>query len=188
MKTTLFVLFLVFNCFILSAQGVFSTSANLALEKVIQDYPNKFENIKGGLVGQKIGGSDYESIVQIPGALSCRIQYGNATPESVCWKAEILKSNNFTEASSRYKQLFDQLNNSLIRVETEKPFILNANFQPPQVAKAFQTISFSMLPYTAGLKKIKVDLSLEKQAQYWVIFLIIHDGPMVDESSIVSQN
>ena len=36
------------------SQGVFNNTTNSALQKVIEDYPNKFSNIKGDLLGENI--------------------------------------------------------------------------------------------------------------------------------------
>src|SRR6202000_3447049 len=53
-----------------SAQGVFSNKTQVILEKVIQDYPNHFYNIKGDLISQALQASRYKSTLQLPGAQS----------------------------------------------------------------------------------------------------------------------
>ena len=49
-----------------TAQGVFSNQTNAALQRVIEDYPNRFKNIKGDLLQESNSSGDYQSKVQIP--------------------------------------------------------------------------------------------------------------------------
>src|SRR5690606_26807914 len=69
MKNVTYLLLFFFVTQLTTAQGVFSNQTNVALQKVIEDFPNHFRNIKGDLIENN--GSDYKSKVEMPGAINC---------------------------------------------------------------------------------------------------------------------
>ena len=83
----------------LSAQGVFSNRTQVVLEKVIQDYPNHFYNIKGELISQAMQSSRYKSTLQLPGAQSTVITVSSHTQG---WSCVVLETKRFKEASDRF--------------------------------------------------------------------------------------
>ena len=66
MKNVTNLLLFFFLTQIAAAQGVFSNQTNVALQRVIEDFPNHFRNIKGDLITDN-NGSDYKSKVEMPG-------------------------------------------------------------------------------------------------------------------------
>jgi hypothetical protein len=160
-----------------SAQGVFSNHTSAAIEKVIQDYPNQFINIRGALLLQNQQTADYQSSIQIPGALSCQvIKYNSTQKEGVCWKAKLFQTSNFNEAKEKYRELYNQIRNSIVRVEGEKPYILNGQYEIPTEKKNIHSVVFSMLPSTGQMQKLKVQLTLVQHGSTWKIGLMVYDG------------
>ncbi len=52
MRSTLITLALLLNAtWLFSLDDVFSNKTNVALEKVIRDFPNRFHNIRGDMIG-----------------------------------------------------------------------------------------------------------------------------------------
>jgi hypothetical protein len=175
MKTAGLVLLLLLSLQ-LSAQSVFTNNTNSAIEKVIRDYPYQFKNIRGSLLLENRQTSNYQSIIQIPGALSCVISRSNLSDkEAMCWKAELFESDNFQEAKSRYKELYSQIRNSIVKIEGEKPYILNGQYEAPNEGKRFHSVVFSMLPAVGEMQKLKVELLLTQRGQLWKIGLVIYD-------------
>ncbi|HEY0677175.1 MAG TPA: hypothetical protein VGD17_02770 [Chitinophagaceae bacterium] len=159
-----------------SAQGVFSNHTNAAIEKVIQDYPNQFKNIRGALLLQNQHTADYNSIIQIPGAISCIVVKPNSSKtDAVYWKAELLETNSFNEARSKYKELYNQIRNSIVRIRGEKPYILSGQYEMPVEKKRFQTVVFNMLPSVGEMRKLKVQLLLLRQGSSWKLSVIVFD-------------
>ena len=69
------------------AQDVFSNKTNMALQKVIEDYPNKFRNIIGNKITSNSHVTDYQSKVDVPGAMNSVItQHNNSKSEVYSWK------------------------------------------------------------------------------------------------------
>ncbi len=182
---TLFVLTLLSTG--LKAQGVFTNQTNGALEKVIQDYPNKFKNIKGSLLNANQQEEEYRSSIIIPGALATSvIQYNMPEGHAVCWQSTLYATHTFDDASIKFRELFSQIKNTIIKMEGERPVILNGKFEIPAEDKKTTTVYFDILPASSATMKIKVDLTLEKTAGSWKIVLSVYDKSRKEGEAIVS--
>lgn len=158
-----------------SAQGVFTNQTNLAIEKVIQDYPNQFKNITGALLLEKQQTADYQSSIQIPGAVSCQVIKYNAGRKESYWRAELLQTGRFDDAKKLYKDIYNQIRNSIVKIEGEKPYILNGQYDVPDERKGFHSVVFNMLPSVGQMQKLKVELSLVQHAAEWRVVIVVHD-------------
>ena len=168
-------LILLLVCLNVSAQGVFTNQTNSAIEKVIQDYPNQFRNITGVLLMEKQQTADYQSNIQIPGALSCQVIKYNASKKELCWRAELLQTEKFEDARLLYKDIYNQIRNSIVKIEGEKPYILNGQYEIPDERKRFHSVVFNMLPSVGEMQKLKVQLSLVQVASVWKVVVVVHD-------------
>ena len=168
-------LLLVFSNLSLS-QSVFSNQTNIVLEKVIQDYPNKFRNIKGALLINNPQASDYTSNITIPGSLSCIVtEYSSTKKDVVGWRAELFESEEFDDANKQYKDVFNQIKNTIVKIDGEKSYILSGHFQTPDERKRYHSTFFTLIPSSGQLQKIKVELVLQYQIPLWKISLSIYD-------------
>src|SRR3954462_15146437 len=74
MRRTLITLALLLNAtWLFSQDDVFSNKTNIALEKVIRDFPNRFHNIRGDMIAQHAQVVEYKSTIPVPGASYCSI-------------------------------------------------------------------------------------------------------------------
>jgi hypothetical protein len=158
----------------LSAQGVFSNKTQVVLEKVIQDYPNHFYNIKGELISQALQTSRYRSTLQLPGAESTVITVSSGSRGSD-WSCVVLDTKSFTEARDRFAAIYGQLSNSIITAGGQKTFILSGQYETPAEDKKSTSIVFSLLPGVGEMKKIKVELMLRQENSGWKILLSVDD-------------
>src|SRR5450432_1665044 len=111
------------------AQGVFSNQTNNTLEKVVQDYPSQFKNIKGELVSSRPGLAEYKSTITIPGAVSTTIiQSAVSHKQIVSWQSVLYTGNEFNAAKSRFEELFKQIKNTIIKPEGQKPVIIDGEY------------------------------------------------------------
>jgi hypothetical protein len=176
MKTAILALLMV-TCFVETrSQSVFSNGTNSAIERVIQDYPNKFGNIKGALISENAQGTNYESNVKIPGSLSCTISQTSFTNKKfLSWRSELFVASSFSEASDKYSELFKQIKNSVIKLQGAKPYILNGQYATPDQGKNFQSVILNLLPAAGELQNVKVEIAMESQGGKWKIMLAIYD-------------
>lgn len=164
------------------AQGVFANKTNAALEKVIQDYPNRFRNIKGEMIVQNPQTTEYRSTVDIPGSSSCTVTRYNSTKNEVYgWACTIFETDDFEIVKSKYREIFGQIKNTIIKMEGQKTFILNGHYEIPTEEKKFTTILFDLLPAVGEMKKLKVELTLQYQISGWKISLNVYDRDRKDE-------
>lgn len=164
------------------AQGAFSNNTSAGLEKVIQDYPNRFKNIKGDVIVNNPQATEYKSTVQIPGAFSCVVtRYSAAKNDAYSWGCTLMKTEDFNTAKNKFKEIFGQIKNSIIRIQGEKPFILNGQYEVPSEDKKFTTVIFELLPSVGEMKKVKVDLSLQYEITGWKILLSVYDLDRKDD-------
>lgn len=187
MKNTLFIFLLVFFGAGLSAQGVFNNQTNGALEKVIQDYPNQFKNIRGELLESNQRSAQYKSNIAIPGSVSTTVtQYAVADKHMVSWQTTIYATSQFDDAKKRFKELYGEIKNTIIKLDGEKPVILNGQYEMPTEEKKYTTVLFDLLPATGLTQKLKIDLMLEKVNSEWKIVLSVYDKERKQGEAIVS--
>jgi hypothetical protein len=163
--------------FVLPAQSAFTNQTHTALQKVINDYPNHFKNIRGQVIGSNPQSTDYTSTVQIPGSLQTVItKYSSDDDEEIySWKCIMLESEDFTVATKKYKEIYDQIKNSIIKLDGNKPFILNGTYVDPTEEKRFTASPFTLVPASGDLKKLKVELTLEYLVTEWKLSVLVYD-------------
>jgi hypothetical protein len=188
MRSTLITLALLLNAaWLFSQDDVFSNKTNVALEKVIRDYPNRFHNIKGDMISQHAQVAEYKSTISVPGASYCSIwKYNVANNELYNWNCTTFNSPNFMQARAKFKEVYDQIENTIIKIEGQKPFILNAQYLTPTELHNMNTISFELLPLTREMKNLKIDLSLDKESNIWKVKLSVYEGERMINSSMAA--
>ncbi len=189
MRSTILTLALLLNAaWLFSQDDVFSNKTNAALEKVIRDYPNRFHNIRGEQISQHSQGTEYKSTISVPGASYCSIwKYNVANSDLYTWNCITFNSSNFMQARVKFKEVYDQIENTIIKIEGQKPFILNAQYRTPTELHAMNAISFELLPLTDEMKNLKVDLSLEKESNTWKVKLNVYEGTKMSSATAAVQ-
>ncbi|HSC36637.1 MAG TPA: hypothetical protein VLD19_02150 [Chitinophagaceae bacterium] len=169
------------------AQGVFTNQTNGALERVIQDYPNQFKNIKGDLLTSNPREAEYKSVVTIPGSESSVVtQYTGADKHIVSWQAILYSSTDFDKAENKFKSLYGEIKNTIVRLEGERPVILNGKYETPEEGRNTTTVAFDILPSTGPTRQLKVDLALQKNNRRWVVVLSVYDKDRKEEQVVAN--
>ena len=178
MRSTILTLAFLLNAvWLFSQEDVFSNKTNVALEKVIRDYPNRFHNIRGDMISQHEQMSEYKSTISVPGASYCSIlKYSVANNDVYNWNCTTFNSPNFMQARAKFKEIYDQIENTIIKIEGQKPFILNAQYRTPTELHNFNSVNFELLPTVEEMRNLKVDLSLEKESNIWKVKLSVYEG------------
>jgi len=168
----------------LTAQGVFSNKTQSVLEKVIQDYPNHFYNIKGELISKAQKTAEYKSTLQLPGSPSCMVVFtaaGGATAsDGYSWTCTVLETESFEKARERFHDIYGQVSNSIVTSGAQKTFILTGQYEDPVVDKRSTRVVFSLLPGVGEMKKLRVELLLQHEDAGYRILLTVNDhDPML---------
>ncbi len=157
-------------------QGVFNNQTNNVLEKVVQDFPKQFRNIKGELVSTSAGQAEYTSAISIPGALSTNIIQTSANHnQALCWQTVLYAGTGFDNAKKRFEELFNQIKNTIVKPEGGKAAIVNGFYIDPVERNTFTTIQFDLLPAQASLEKVNIDMLLKNTGHQWKIVLSVYD-------------
>jgi hypothetical protein len=188
MKNTCLLLFLFCFCFSCCAQGVFSNQTNSTLEKVVKDYPSQFKNIKGEQLSSSGGSIEYKSIVAIPGAVSTVITQSVAAHKAVVsWQSVLYEANTFSAARGRFEELFNQIKNTIVKPEGGKAAIINGMYIDPPENNTFTTIQFDLLPATAAMQQVCIDLVLRNTGKQWKIVLNVYDRDMRNMEALTAR-
>lgn len=162
---------------LLAQDDVFSNKTNQALEKVIRDYPNRFHNIKGDAISGQASPAEYKSVVIVPGATSCSVvKYTSSGSDAYSWNCTITRTKDFIAARTRFKDIYEQIENSIIKIDGQKPFILSGQYRTPTEMRDMNMISFELLPATGDMKSLRIELLLEKSNALWRVRLNVYDG------------
>jgi len=181
MKNSLAILFLLFG-FQSFSQGVFNNTTNSAIQKVIEDYPNKFDNIKGDQIAVKNEAIDYRSKIEIPGASHNIITHLTVANNSLySWKSQLFESSSFESARDKFKEAFNNIKNTIVKIEGMPAFILNGKFEQPSESKKTTTVHFQLLPANADMQKLKVTLSMVQSANEWKLILAVSEQDLGSE-------
>ena len=156
------------------AQSVFSNSTNAALKMVIEDYPNHFSNIKGDPVSTYEPAVNYRSKVIIPGAVNCMLTE-HKTNETFSWNCELFSSADFQKTKARFSDLYSEIHNTIIKLDGQKPVILNGRFETPEKDRKQTTIYFHFLPNTGIIQKLHVEMQLRSEEGVYKILLQVYE-------------
>ena len=184
--TVLFIFFI----FSLSAQVIpVKNALQTDIAKVVGDYPNGFKNISGEQTMDNPQTIEFESKVSVKEAIKCRvIKYSSNTKDIYSWEAEMIRTDDFEEASKKFKSIYNSLHLLSVNIDGT-----NAVFKGDYV-KPTESIKFTVVVFDAGdktpeLKKLKISLSIESEMLDWVIKIKVYEkeredkdrGPQKDE-------
>lgn len=102
------------------------------------------------------------------------------TKKEYSWSSKLFTSPDFDKAKSKFSELYQQLHNTIIKFEGEKPVILNGLFEMPDKARQQTSIFFHFLPATGVVQKLKVELVLQYTGEVWNISLMVYEPQEVD--------
>ncbi|MBS1947965.1 MAG: hypothetical protein JST47_09375 [Bacteroidetes bacterium] len=169
------------------AQGAFSNSTSATLEKVIQDYPNRFKDIKGDVIIQNPQTTEYQSKVHVPGSSSCIVtHYSSSKNDVYSWGCTLLKTEDFNTAKNKFREIFNQIKNSIIKLNGNKPYILNGQYESPTEDKKFTTVIFELIPAVGEMKAVKINLSLQYLVTEWKLSLSVYDQAIKDSDQVIA--
>ncbi|HET6996258.1 MAG TPA: hypothetical protein VFI06_14795 [Chitinophagaceae bacterium] len=185
-KTLALLTIFLFSFNLIHAQIKLFPGSNFALDlkKVIEDYPNHFENITGDLIVQNPQSTDYQCNFRVNGAEECTITKYSGKKEPVnSWQALMLTTDNFETARKKYRALYNELNNL-----QKGSMHLKGEYDSPAEEKKFTSVLFSFDPPTESIKKLKVELVLEAEGMDWKVRVLVYDRNREDDEKGETQD
>lgn len=174
-----------FSFFKTDAQLLFKPNAAVqqALQKVITDFPNRLQNITGGLIQENVESSDYNSKVVFPGTESCTItQYKSQKNKNRSWQAVLPEVDNFAAAKKQYRDLFLQVKNLGIQLPgNTKPIKAKGDYDEPTEQKKFAGSIFRINNEEGIYKDVKLEVALHYIITGWQVSIYVYDKKEDDE-------
>lgn len=153
-----------------------ASSITADVKKIIDDYPNHFENVMGELVIQNPQSSDYRCNINLNGAEESVITRYSGKRNTISWRAVLLTTESFGEAKRKYNDIYNQLNNLVLR-----SMRLKGRYESPAEEKKFSSVILAFDPADESISKLKVEVVLEAEQMEWKVKLLIYDRDREDE-------
>lgn len=179
----LFVSILLVNSFSVSAQ--FKLPINNALrsdfQKIISSYPQHFEGVRGNIINQNPQSIEYVSNIKLGNAEECMvIKYSSGLKPVYSWQGLMFRSEDFEEASKKYKSLFNQLRGLNI-FYVEDQYTLRGEFEEADESRKFTTSLLMPVAPPEPLKKLKIEVALQFEFPEWKVNLLVYEKEREDD-------
>lgn len=167
------------------AQLLFKPNAAVqqALRGVLNDFPNRLQNITGALIQDNVESSDYSCTINFPGTESCTItQYKSKKNKNRSWQAVLPEVDNFAAAKKQYRDLFLQVKNMSLRLPgNTKTITTKAMYDEPKEEKKFAGSIFRIGNDDELYKDVKIEVALQYIITGWQVSVYVYDKKEDDE-------
>jgi hypothetical protein len=178
-KTLAFLTIFFFSFTLVNAQLKVISAGTIAadVKKVIDDYPNHFDNLLGDQVIQNPQSTDYQCNFKVNGAEESIItRYSGRRNTVSSWYAVMLTTESFSEAKRKFNSLYSQLNNLSV-----KSMRLKGIYESPVEEKKFTSVVLSFDNADESMKKLKVEVVMEADQMEWKVKLLVYDRDREDD-------
>jgi hypothetical protein len=153
----------------------------------VRDFPNRFHNIKGDVIAQRAQTVEYKSTIQVPGSSSCVVtKHVVPNNDSYSWSCTAFITKDFAAAKNKYKEIYEQIANTIIKVDGQKPFIISGQYRTPYEERKLTSVLFELLPAVGDMKKLKIELDLQYVVSEWKVTLNVYDSDHKDDQATAS--
>lgn len=151
------------------------------IQKVVDDYPHRFEKIKGAVLHKNPQSTEYISLLLPAGAEESLVVEYSATDKAIySWQALMLTTESFEEASKKYKWLYHQLKGLNVTYVADQ-YTLRGNYDSPNEERKFFVSTLAPAAPPLALKKLQVDVSMNFEFPEWKVQLLIYEKEKEDE-------
>lgn len=151
------------------------------LKKVVADYPNQFEHLKGELIAENPQTSEYHCTLTVSGAEESHITRYSSRKNICSWEALMLTTDNFEKARQKYRSLFQQLNNLSADIGQAKHIRFRGNYEAPAEEKKFSSVIFEADPSAGNHGPLRLELALQfHEPMEWKVRILLYDRERED--------
>jgi hypothetical protein len=113
-----------------------------------------------------------------------RNKYSSITKDIYSGEAEMLKTDDFEEASRKFQAIFNSLQHLSVNVNDTNAVFKGVYVKPVESIK-FTTVVFDASDRTPELKKLKIFLSMENEMMDWVIKIQVYEKGRGDKERVI---
>jgi hypothetical protein len=160
---------------------VTNNDLRLNLQQVIADFPNKLSSLKGDTIEVNPQTIEFASRLEFEMApQNSIVEYRSLNPK-YSWKALLLNTEDFEEASKKYDWLYKQLKVMTIKLDGGYTFSLNGDYDAPDEGRGFSTSVFKLTPNASNMPKLKIEVSIEFEFPEWKVNLLVYEKEREDK-------
>ena len=149
------------------------------LSKVITDYVDGFSALKGDTIALNPQSIEFSSRLNFQGCEHNSITQYKAKNPIYSWQALLLTTEDFEEASKKYKWLNNQIKVMTVKVQ-DYSFTLYGDYEAPDESKRFCSTIFKLMPNASNMPKLKVEASMQFEFPEWKINLMVYERERED--------
>ncbi len=91
-----------------------------------------------------------------------------------------MSSEDFEQASKKYKWLYGQLKVMTVKVQ-DYSFTLSGNYEAADESKKFSTCIFKLTPNAANMPKLKIEATIQFEFPEWKVKLLVYEKEREDD-------
>lgn len=158
-----------------------NSSIRTNFQKILNEYPQHFESIRGDIINQNPQTIEYASQLKLGDAQECMIvKYSSGGKPIYTWQALMFSSEDFEAASKKYKWLFNQLKGMNIFYVNDQ-YTLKGNFEEATETRKFTSSILVPAAPPEPLKKLKIDVAMQFEFPEWKVNLLVYEKEREDD-------
>jgi hypothetical protein len=158
-----------------------TSSLRSDFQKIMAEYPQHFEGIRGEVINQNPQTVEYVSQLKLADAEECFItKYSSGLKPIYSWQALMFTSEDFEAAYKKYKWVFSQLKGMNIYYVKDQ-YTLKGNFEEANESRKFTNSILTPAAPPDPLKKLKIDVALQFEFPEWKVKLIVYEKEREDD-------
>ena len=159
-----------------------ASSFQINIQRIVADYPNQFDHIKGEVVEQNPQSVVYQSLIVPVGAEGPTItQYSSKKRAVYSWQAEMLSTEDFDQAAKKYKSLFNQLKGTNVVFNASHNYYLQGTYEEADESKKFTNTILNFATREEPMNKLKVEINIQYEFPEWKVNLLIYERERADD-------
>ena len=150
------------------------------LSKIISDYPNQFGSLKGDTIAIHPQTIEFSSRLDFKEAPQNSIILYKSQKPVYSWQGVLVNTEDFDEASKKYKWLYNQLKVMTVKLESGYSFTLSGEYDAPDESKKFSSSIFKLTPNAGNMPKLKIEASMQFEFPEWKVMLVVYERERED--------
>jgi hypothetical protein len=151
------------------------------LQKVIDDFPYELNHVKADTLEDNPQTVEFTTQLDFKGAMDNSVTQYKSTRPIYSWKATLLSTEDFDEASQKYHWLSNQLKVMTINLTGGYSFSLSGNYQQPDESRKFSSSIYKLTPGAINLPKLKIEASMQFEFPEWKVYLLVYEKEREDD-------
>lgn len=165
----------------LKSESPASTSFKNDIQKVVEDYPHQYAQLRGEVINKNPQTVEYASRVQPAGTQDAMVvEYSAFAKKIYTWQTTVLTTEDFEEATKKYKWLYQQLKGMNIKYVADM-YTLRGDYAEPEESIGFASCVLTPFNPPTPLAKLKIEVLMNFEFPEWKVSLQIYDKEREDD-------